>query len=449
MGVDEAQSCSASKSSSSVPSNTGAVACTDVAVIPNNSVSTSHVSQNISRIPMSSLDTSAEASSFPMQSLDVVLAQKQLPSKQLALGKGKLIPLLAGTVSKHQVNTDKTVRTSTESTNSKETVEKGNKGNSTHEPESQQPSQHEAQNQEDENNHLSYFAPLASRNLRDNGNEGGSFQGKALSMSFSQLLATSRQNSVFQRSEPGSKPQAESMDLDDEYAFGAGRAIPDVEAKRRDVSSLVMVYKRVIGKGFQRGMDVDHVKVPEEDPGAGVDEDLQCLPVGWVKHQTSAKSKKKIMAPNGVKFNSLVEVLRRMMPTKIGFRHYMPLQDYYWMFRELLTTAEQRSWVENIRNENRKFPLSIRITDYKQLKKSLGLNACRIKVTTTTYVVIALPVVITYSYEDECAEFHFESKLTSFDKLPKELVKLLPASTGIPTMPDSPSAQPNKKAKQE
>ncbi|GBG27892.1 Hypothetical Protein FCC1311_041152 [Hondaea fermentalgiana] len=242
---------------------------------------------------------------------------------------------------------------------------------------------------------------------------------------------------------PDAPPPIRIADLEGSATFGVGQGVPDIDAKRRDVSGLGMVYKRVIGKGFQKGMEAGHAKVPDEDPGT--DEDLQILPVGWIKHQTSAKSKKKFLAPTGFKFNSLSEVMRRLVPATIAYKHVMPVQDFYWMFRDLLPTAEQRAWAEQIRNEDRRHNLALRITSYKDLKKSLGLNSCRIKITTTTYIVVALPVYISYSHADQCAEFHFESKLTSFDKLPRELLKLLPASTGIPT--SSPSARPVKKQK--
>jgi len=206
---------------------------------------------------------------------------------------------------------------------------------------------------------------------------------------------------------------------------------PDVAIGKRDVSELHIFYKKLLGRGIQAAME--KIAGPAFDD-ITMEEQLFYLPDGWTKVAgASGKAKPKLVSPDGLrKFNSVQDAILDVIPEP-AYEHAMSVDDYFWLFRDFVPVAKQKEWVEAIKDFKVDSSFTLRMTDYKTIRKAIGLNGCRIKVTTYEYIYACLPMIVSYSHDREVAVFRFNSRRSKFSFLPKALMSLLPSNTSIPT----------------
>mmetsp|Transcript_281 Transcript_281/g.529 ORF Transcript_281/g.529 Transcript_281/m.529 type:complete len:552 (+) Transcript_281:169-1824(+) len=187
-------------------------------------------------------------------------------------------------------------------------------------------------------------------------------------------------------------------------------------------------YKRLFGKGIQYAMKKS-AKVPF--PSNIMEEDLVCLPVDWAR---APKTKHHLISPEGKLFTNLEEATLTYTPSTLLYSHRMPMEDFYWTFKEFVPKEDQKEWIKFMKNENtrKKNILSVRFDSYQAIRKGVGLNAARIKVTMHNYIIMCLPLIATYSIEDKCTHFYGSANSIMYNQLPKSLLNELPANTSVP-----------------
>jgi len=200
-----------------------------------------------------------------------------------------------------------------------------------------------------------------------------------------------------------------------------------LEGKKEATNALQMNYKRFFAKGIERGMYFSKVRDPRFRGHPTEENDLKYLPSNWNSLMLVPGQNKMLSSGNGTRYESLKHALSEYIPKNVVYRLLMPVQDFYWMFRDTVGSSMRKAWQQTIKEDPVDYELVVRFTDYKQIKKCIGLGACRIKLDNSRFAIAALPMVIIFRKSTSFAEVYLESKETTWYGIPNALTTLLPS----------------------
>jgi hypothetical protein len=159
--------------------------------------------------------------------------------------------------------------------------------------------------------------------------------------------------------------------------------------------------------------------------------ELLCLGDGWVKtlYQKNSKSAKLwyFTPPQGeLSYEGFDSVLDLYVPQEAILRYTMPLKDFFLLLGDLVPQTDHPAWRTAIETGAiESGDLSIRFKNYKDIRRLLAINACRVKLAADSYVIATLPVVVTYSLESQSALFYSDAKMVPGKDLPAELADMI------------------------
>ena len=157
---------------------------------------------------------------------------------------------------------------------------------------------------------------------------------------------------------------------------------------------LFITYKKLLGIQIKHGMLLEIAKQPKSQQMCTIqEEEIRCLPYGFAVIPHSTGAGKLYIAPDGRQFVSVAEILRKLEPQTVVGQLEMSAAEFYCYMEGAMGATEAVAW-KNALKHGEEVEMTVRLQDYKMVKKFIGINSCRMKLSPTTYAVSCLPIVM-------------------------------------------------------